>query len=138
MHGFGFQIDLKIQSRTANWQNSTETVFLSNCKVHFWISVILQLFFSNFQVLLRRLKKLIFLSLTKKQSNYEHKELLCFFFLAQNNTRFFYDSLGQYYGYSPWLGGVKLTITELFQSNLSFANLTCPMFLITLCSYKVS
>ena len=39
MHGFGFQIDLKIfakyQSRTACWQNSTEAVFLSNCKVQF-------------------------------------------------------------------------------------------------------
>ena len=48
MHGFGFQIDLKIfaksQSRTACWQNSTEAVFLSNHKVQSWISVIWQVF----------------------------------------------------------------------------------------------
>ena len=48
MHGFGFQIDLKIfaksQSRTACWQNSTEAGFLSNHKVQFWISVIWQVF----------------------------------------------------------------------------------------------
>ena len=48
MHGFGFQIDLNIctqsQFRTACWQNSTEAIFLSNCKVQFWISVIWQVF----------------------------------------------------------------------------------------------
>ena len=43
--GFGFQIDLKSQSRTACWQNSTEAVFVSNYKVHFWRTVIWQLFF---------------------------------------------------------------------------------------------
>ena len=44
MHGFGFHIDLKSQSRTAFWQYSTEAVFLSNHKVQFWISVIWQVF----------------------------------------------------------------------------------------------
>ena len=48
MHGFGFQIDMKIcaksQSRIACWQNSTKAVFLSNQKVQFWIFVIWQFF----------------------------------------------------------------------------------------------
>ena len=43
--------------RIACWQNSTETVFWSNCKVQFWTFVIWQLFFSNHNVITDLLRR---------------------------------------------------------------------------------